>query len=327
MTIPADLSTWTPVALSLDDPEPSVDWCDMTGERFSDPFFSQTVSRLTKGVQARPTVRTPLGVLMELDGAPSLEPCGLVFHMGRCGSTLVARLLGLIPGVVAVREPQPVNTLLQAAPSRIGATKQIEILRALIRALGRVRFGDERHLVIKLSSWNVCKAPLFRLAFPEVPMVWMQRRPIEVMASMIEGPPTWLTLRNHPEKAAQIFGVDPGELAGIDGFEYAARLLASMLDAAADTHARVIDYKDLPGAVPDTVAPYFGLAVTGAVRALMEKQARYHAKSANAVSFSDDSERKRVVPARAVAVSSALLDKRYAALDTRRSGRAIGPAQ
>jgi hypothetical protein len=318
MLTTSDLSHWTPVALNLNDPEPSIDWCDMSGERFSDPFFDQTVARLVEGGRGRPIVRTPLGALLELDEAPSVEPCGLIFHVGRCGSTLVGRLLGLLPGVVAVLEPRPINNLLEADLARIDEPAQVQILRLLVRALGRVRFGDERRLVLKLSSWNVRKASLFRRAFPETPMVWVQRRPLEVMASMLQDPPAWLALRNHPAKAAQFFGLDPAAVTGVDGFDFAARLLASMLDAAADSDACVVDYEDLPGAVPDIVAPLFGIDINASERAAMEEQARYHSKSASAVPFTDDSERKRAVPERVRVVSSSLLDDRYATLNDRR---------
>jgi hypothetical protein len=319
-TIP-DLARWTPIAFNLSGPEPSIDWCDMTGERFSDPFFEQTIARVMENTAGRSIVRTPLEALIELDKEPSLEPCGLIFHIGRCGSTLVARLLGLLPGVVAVREPRPINNLLEADEALVDESTRVRILRLLVRALGRVRFGDERRFVLKLSSWNISKAALFRRAFPEVPMVWVQRRPLEVMASMFKDPPTWLALRNHPAKAAQVFGIDPAAITRVDGFEFAARLLASMFDAAADSDACVIDYADLPGAVADIVAPLFGIDFDATDRAAMEEQARFHSKSTVAVPFTDDSERKRAVPERVIAVCASLLDERYAQLDKRRMAR------
>jgi hypothetical protein len=263
-------------------------------------------------------VRTPLAVLHELNQAPSLEPCGFIFHIGRCGSTLVSRLLGLAPGVVAVREALPVNNLLEADPGRIDEAEQVRALRSLIRALGRVRFGDERHFVLKLSSWNIRKADLLHAAFPGTPLLWLQRRPLEVLASMFTEPPGWLALRNHPAKAAQFFGLELEAVKRMDGFEFAAHLLAAMFDAAAAADPAVIDYNDLPDAVAEVVAPLFGIALSADDRAAMAEQARYHAKSAAAVPFTDDSERKRRVPGRAAAVCAALLDQRYELLNDRR---------
>ena len=289
----------------------------MTGERFSEPFFDETVSRLAKGTHARSVVRTPLSMLYELDKEPSLEPCGIVFHIGRCGSTLLARQLGLVAGVISVREPQIINMLLGANSELIDSSTQIQILRFLVRALGRIRFGDERYFVLKLSSWNILKAALFRLAFPTVPMIWIQRRPVEVMASMIKEAPSWL-VQNHPSQTAQFFGIDPETVKGTDGFEFAARLLASMLTAAEDTNALVIDYEDLPGAIPDIVAPFFGIPVNAVERAEMQEQSRYYAKSNNALPFTDDSKQKQEIPERAAVVSAAFLDESYTRLKERR---------
>lgn len=317
----SDFSGWTPVALRLDGEEPGIDWCDLRGERFSDPFFGQTVARLATPAGSRPVVRTPLTVLAELDGEPALDPCGFIFHVGRCGSTLVSRLLGLVSGVLAVREPQAINTLLEWGAPSLDESEQVRILRLLVRALGRIRFGDEACFVLKLSSWNVCKARLFQQAFPGVPSLWVQRRPVEVMASMMKAPPGWLGLRDRPQAAAQLFGARPGELTGVDGFEFAARLLACMFDGANALDARVIDYIDLPDAVADLVAPYFGIELTEHDRTAMAEQARYHAKAAGNVPYADDSVQKRAVPERAQAVSAALLEERYARLDSRRPPR------
>ncbi|MEI9982427.1 MAG: hypothetical protein WDN69_03955 [Aliidongia sp.] len=53
------------------------------------------------------------------------------------------------------------------------------MLRLLIRALGRIRAGDEARYVVKLSSWNVRLLALFRQAFPDVPWIWVHRAPAE----------------------------------------------------------------------------------------------------------------------------------------------------
>jgi hypothetical protein len=49
---PEDLRTWTPIALTVEPPEPTLDWCDLRGVSFREPFFTQTVERWTTGVWA-----------------------------------------------------------------------------------------------------------------------------------------------------------------------------------------------------------------------------------------------------------------------------------
>jgi hypothetical protein len=88
----AELARWTPIRFDLFGAAPVVDWADLSEERFVEPFFDQTVARWASGPRARPLVRTGLEALVALDTEPSLEPAGMIFHLARCGSTLVRAL-------------------------------------------------------------------------------------------------------------------------------------------------------------------------------------------------------------------------------------------
>jgi hypothetical protein len=277
-----DLARWTPIGLSLAPPEPHIDWADLRGVRFAEPFFDQSVQRWAASPLARPLIRTGLAELAALDREPSLDPAGFIFHLSRCGSTLVSRLLSTLPGVVVASEPAPINDLLEADPARVHEAAQIEVLRLLIRALGRIRFGDETHYLVKLSSWNVRRLALFRHAFPAVPWIWVQRRPEAVMASILAGPPGWMQLRGEPGRVSTLFGLDPDLVAGLDVPSFCARILAAMLEAwleAASPAALVLDYRDLPQAVWTEAAPRFGLKLEAGDVERMADEARYDAKN------------------------------------------------
>ena len=272
----ADLALWTPVALHLD--PPAVDWADFRLHRFAEPFLDQTVERLVGG--GCDLVRTDLAALQALDAGKSLEPSGIVLHLARCGSTLVSRLLGTVPGVVVVSEPAPVNTLLGADPARLDEAAAVAVLRLLVRALGRIRLGDERHLVLKLTSWNVRRLALLRRAFPEVPLVWVERDPAEVLASLLAEPPGWLDPRLAP-----LFGMAPDEAARLDRTGLAARIVKSLLDAAAGAGALAIDYRALPDAVWTGVAPHFGIALDQEAIERMRVEATLSAKLPGRVAY------------------------------------------
>ena len=129
----AGLARWTPVRLDFSGPTPAVDWADLSSERFVDPFFDQTIARWAAGPHARPLVRTGLEALDALDREPSLEPAGMIFHLSRCGSTLVSRLLGILPGVVVIAEPAPLNALLGLDPARIDDATLVRLVRLVLR--------------------------------------------------------------------------------------------------------------------------------------------------------------------------------------------------
>ncbi|OSC21907.1 hypothetical protein B8W69_27595 [Mycobacterium vulneris] len=276
----ADLARWTPVRLDFSGTTPMVYWADLSAVRFVEPFFDQTVTRWASGPQARPPVRTGLEELVALDSEPSLEPAGMIFHLSRCGSTLVSRLLGTLPGVVVLNEPAPLNTLLGLASDRLDEPELIAAVRLVVRALGRCRHGDERCVVLKCSSWNIRRRAILSAAFPDTPWIWVQRDPARVLASLLANPPGWLGLQAAPDRAAARFGLDPAAVPAMTREEFAARALGAMLQAAAsDPVGRLcVDHADLPAAVWQRVVPHFGFDADPTAITRMTVQSRLYAK-------------------------------------------------
>ena len=66
----------------------------------TEPFFDLTIEDCLQDPYCLLFRRqTPLDVLAHLDNASSgSEPTGFIFHMSRCGSTLVSQLLATLPG-------------------------------------------------------------------------------------------------------------------------------------------------------------------------------------------------------------------------------------
>jgi hypothetical protein len=292
-----DLARWTPVRFDFSGPAPAIDWADLSAERFTEPFFDQTVARWASGPRARPLVRTGLGALEALDGEPSLEPAGMIFHLSRCGSTLVSRLLGTLPEVVVLAEPTPLNALLGLDPDRFDDATLVRVVRLLVRALGRCRHGDERQLVLKCSSWNIRRRTVLAAAFPGTPWIWVQRHPARVLASLLATPPGWLGVRADPPRAARLFGLDPAAVPVMTHVEFAARALGAMLAAAATDPIRrlCIDHAELPAAVWEHVVPHLGLAADpGAIERMIEESRFYAKDPANRVFTGDAPERRPI---------------------------------
>jgi hypothetical protein len=289
VTIPAtELTNWTPVALHLDAQTPSIEWGDLGAFRFTEPFFDDTVARWAAADPPPRVVRTGLEALAVLDQAPSLDPNGFVFHLSRCGSTLLTRSLQQLPGCVVVSEPAMINQVLRADAAIIDDETRVRLLRLLIRAFGRVRFGDERHYVLKLSSWNVRKLDVFRSAFPKTPLLWLQRKPAEVITSLLAREPEWRQELRVPEFTSALFDMTANEAAAAEPAVLYASALAALLRAARaapPATMRTIDYADLPQGAWTTVAPYFGLAPDDGEIALMAAQARFYSKDADPTPF------------------------------------------
>jgi hypothetical protein len=315
----ADLARWTPIRFDLSGPAPMVDWADLSAERFIEPFFDQTVARWACGPQARPLVRTGLEALVALDNEPSVEPAGMIFHLSRCGSTLVSRLLGTLPGAVVLAEPSPLNALLGLNPGRIEETTLVRLVRLLVRALGRCRHGDERHLVLKCTSWNIRRRAVLAAAFPDTPWIWVQREPARVLASLLATPPGWLGLGVTPPRSAGLFGLDPAAVPARARVEFAARALGAMLEAAAtDPAGRLsIDYADLPAAIWQRVAAHFGLGADGAAIERMIEESRFYSKDPAPRVFHGDGPQRSLVTDAMRAAAQRFAEPGYRALASR----------
>ncbi|BBZ46212.1 hypothetical protein [Mycobacterium parmense] len=313
------LARWTPVKFEFSGAAPTVVWADLSGERFDEPFFDQTVARWAAGPRVRPMVRTGLQALVALDGEPSLEPAGMIFHLSRCGSTLVSRLLGTLPGVVVIAEPAPLNALLDLGPDRIDEATLVRVVRLLVRAIGRLRHGDERRLVLKCTSWNIRRRAVLDAAFPGTPWIWVQRDPARVLASLLAEPPGWLALQAAPRQAARRFGIDPGAAAVMSHAEFAARALGAMLEAAGTdpAHRLSIDHADLPAAVWEHVAPHFGLETDPAAIDRMVDEARFYSKGPARRRFAGDVPEQRPLTDAMREAAQRFADAGYRALASR----------
>ncbi len=209
----ADLARWTPVRFNFAGPAPTVDWADLSAERFVEPFFDQTVARWATGPGAQPLVRSGLDALLALDDATVTRP------VGHDLSPLAVRVDAGIPTAEhASRSRRCCRAFAAERTARtrtqLGSTGPpwFDWSAALVRALGRRRHGDEQHLVLKCTSWNIRRQEILAAAFPDTPWVWVQRDPAQVVASLLANPPGWLGHHAVPAQTALHFGIDPAAL-------------------------------------------------------------------------------------------------------------------
>lgn len=298
-----DLARWTPVSLAIEPPAPTIDWCDLSDLTFSEPFFSQTLIRVGDEPVSRELVTTDLAALRQIDAvAPGRDPDGFIFHISRCGSTLVSQLAASLDGVAVLAEADPLNTVLGLDPATVDVQLQVDCLRLLIQAYGRGRPGARR-FIVKFSSWNLLYLDVLRRAFPQVPCVFVARDPVEVAASILGGRTGWMRLREAPARAESLLGIPAATVAGLDDAGFCVAVLERFFTAILEAEipgALHVDYAGLPGIVWDRVLPYFGINPTAAEAAGLREVARRDAKTPSAT-FAPDGARKRATLSRETA--------------------------
>jgi hypothetical protein len=252
---------WLPVGLSNDGVQMTVEWAHFAGEQLTRSFFEghMRVAR-NRPISQLFGWRTPLGAMLsdpDLADPPELD--GIVFHMSRCGSTLVARQLGQLPDAVVLSEPAPVDDLIQfcASQPELPLETKVALLRAMVFALTPERSGPVRYRFLKADGWHAGSIPLFRAAFPRTPFVFLYRDPVEVMLSQ-RAEPGWLTV---PGTVPRFLGIADDD--AIPGVDFSAKVIGTICAAAADHAAELagpyINYAELPLAITSRILPHFGI--------------------------------------------------------------------
>lgn len=174
---------------------------------------------------------------------PSLRPALFIFHTGRCGSTLLGRLLSTDPGNRVFHEP---NALLQYLGHNRAEDPEVRRhLSVLVRAYGLEPQPAERRLIVKLNSLAVWQLPALRACFPDVPFIYLLRDPSEVVASFCRTPPLFLS-DAHRDRLARLMGWNGDARARLSLPEWCSAYLNENLTAAwqyADEFRAVIAYE------------------------------------------------------------------------------------
>jgi hypothetical protein len=274
---------WLPIRAGWQGAELFIHWAYFGERPLRDPFFEGDVrsclftpfNRLIRYV-------TPIETLAAwLKTRPHLEPSGFIFHMSRCGSTLVSQMLAALPSNIVVSEASPIDTVVQANRWRpeLSEDRQAGWLHSIIGALGQKRSGNEQRYFVKLDCWHTLALPLFRRAFPAVPWVFLYRDPVEVLVSQLRMPGTQMIPGG---VGPNLYGLERSYGPG-SAEDYYAQVLAKVTEPAVAHYASggglLVNYRQLPDALFTAILPYFGVPCGEADRAAMAEAARYDAKT------------------------------------------------
>lgn len=290
---PQMLEGWIPIRIYWQGSQAMVDWCYLGTRRFSESFFEHTIQQLLwQPFNVLFRHQTPIETLIELqDARPGLPPSGFIFHMSRCGSTLLAQILAALPQNIVISEAPLIDTVLRANlhDPRVTEEQRVTWLRGLIGALGQARNPGERHLFIKFDSWSLFDLPVIRRAFPETPWIFLYRDPVEVMVSQIRNRGSQMVPGVLDPRA---LGLDPVTARQISLEEYCARVLGAVCEAATRSYqpdaAQLVHYRQLPDAVWSSLAGFFGVCYTTEEVESMRTVTQFDAKNTG-LAFEQDS--------------------------------------
>jgi gluconate kinase len=186
MNVVSPLANWIPYRLEYIDQDWLVHWLCLGDKRMDDPFFDETI-RYCRAMQRRVSrFESSSGTeLLKANDMTALKPKAFVFHVSRCGSTLLSQAFAQSESCISISEAPLLDEILRSNehdPSVSNAQRE-EWFKAALSWMGQLRTGRESSYIIKLDSWHIHFYGLLREWFPEVPFFFLTRRPAEVLAS------------------------------------------------------------------------------------------------------------------------------------------------
>lgn len=273
------IANWIPYKLtSSGEGESIVKWLDLGDNRMIHPFFDETITvcRARQRERSRmESISTTDFMMQTCSELISLQPAAFIFHVSRCGSTLISQAFSSPEEYIAIAEAPLLDEILQ------NPAPQEALFKAAIKALGQKRNFKETHYLVKLDSWHIHYYELLREWYPDTPFFFLYRRPDEVIASHdkrrgIHAVPGIVS-------PALLKTADPGEYGG-DFNRYTAKVLEQYYLKMQHIHHPnncFFDYADGTFEMMETFSRFTGIPIKD--EAGMKQRLKYHSKSAQEV--------------------------------------------
>ncbi|MBS1636626.1 MAG: sulfotransferase family protein [Bacteroidetes bacterium] len=275
------MQKWIPARLIRQQEQLLCKWLYADDIPYTDPFFDETLAKcLSHPFNSKPfaCVSAISELEMLADAVESVEPTAFIFHISRCGSTLLSQMLAIPSGSVSLAEVPFFDEILRSVS--LTETEKDKALQAAIRLYGQKRKGNENQLFIKLDSWHVFFYDTFRRLYPHVPCVFLYRDPYDVLQSH----------RKHRGMQAvpgviepAVFGFTPDAISHLDQDAYTALVLERYLQVYLELREKSgpslwFNYADGPANMIRGIAAMSGHHWSAEEMQQIGERSRYHSK-------------------------------------------------
>ncbi|MGE8341978.1 MAG: sulfotransferase family protein [Flavobacterium sp.] len=285
------ISNWIPIKLIEKDNEVYFEWTYFADISFAEPFFEETIVKCqshdynSKSFKLISTAENIIDWSKELD---FVELKGLVFHVSRCGSTMLSQSLATSSENIMVSEAPIIDQILRS--NAFDSAMKTTLLKSVLRFLGQKRFSEQKHLIIKLDAWSIFKASYLRSVFPEIPFALLYRNPGEV-------------LRSHQKMAgmhmipnlipSSVFGITSKEVEEVSFQQYQVLVLEKYFQSFLDFYERdqniiMLNYNDGMKNVIERFIAFINVDFSESELNAMLERLKKHSKNEQAV-FTGDS--------------------------------------
>jgi hypothetical protein len=185
----SSLSRWLPYKLTADSNDRLCQWLYIGDNKFTEPFFDETILRCRQFKENSQPFRqvSMLEMMLEWsDGIESIPPAAFIFHVSRCGSTLLSQMLALNNDHIVLSEVPYLDELLRlpfAKDNPIGENTSNQLFQTAMKFYGQVRNEKDPKAFVKTDSWHLFFYDRLRALYPEALFILLYRSPADIIRS------------------------------------------------------------------------------------------------------------------------------------------------
>ena len=277
---PNELTNWIPWKLS----GTSCRWLYLGNKKIMEPFFDDTILACRNFFENQQIYKVISDLETMAEWAENLNvviPSAVIFHVSRCGSTLLSQLLSLDENNIVLSEVPFFDELLRLRyKSNISVKNLNKYLSASMKFFGQKRNGKEKRLIIKTDSWHLHFYTQLRNLFSDVPFIFLYRNPGEVLFSHqkqrgMQSIPGMI----EPE----VFGFSKEQIKETSLDAYMPKVLESyfikMIEIIkADKNVVLCNYKEGMREIINKINNVIDLEITEETEKLLAERTRFHGK-------------------------------------------------
>lgn len=288
------LKDWMPYAYHSRTGE--VSWCLPQG-RAVQPFHDEYISHCRQYlVNALLSPRISVDkMLRHADALAEIaDPAGFIFHLSRCGSTLVSGCLAQLEQCSVLSESPLLTEILLAG--NINWEDKKALLRLCLHLQGRPS-PEQPLIVVKWNAWDLFHWAMIREIWPNVPVLLLTRDPVEILAS-------------HARSAGRHMSGDPG-LAHVHDvlgsratyaspLDYRTQVLRELMTEMArvsdENRVFLLDYAELGESALVEICSRFGIGVSPHQHMELRRRLALNSKSPERTFQADGAEKRCSFP-------------------------------
>lgn len=289
------LKNWIPYTFDNQSADDICKWMYLGDKEFHEPFFDSTL-RECKALPINQSRYHPTGTLdVLIEWATQIEviqPTAFIFHISRCGSTLVSQLLGLLKTNLILSEVPFIDDLLRYNFKNNHSS--LKFVKSGIDFYCAKRTPYLENVFIKCDSWHIHFYEELRLLYPTTPFFLLYHKPDRVIQSHqkirgMHAVPGLIDL--------EIFNLKQEEIFGISQDEYLAKVIEGYLAAyirivKKDEMALLLNFSSGPLEILNKICSVTGIQIDDTDFLKINNRINFHSKHPQQVFKAVDEENK-----------------------------------